>query len=186
MIEDQPRPGSIGLTSIEGPVGWGIRLGQLLNGNGFSAYEHAFVVLDGGRLIEAQPGGARIAPLSMYHPRAPLGLTVPPGPGERKTVYVAPPGLTDGQRVLICAAAERYLGVGYSAAEYLALAAHRFHVPVPGLRRYIASSHRMICSQLVDQAYQDAGVRLFNDGRWPGWVTPGSLCDLLGREEVRR
>jgi hypothetical protein len=27
--------------------------------------------------------------------------------------------------------------------------------------------------------YQDAGVHLFDDGRWPGYVTPKSLANLL-------
>lgn len=172
MIEQTPRPGDIGLTSVRGPVGKLIALGEFLNGSGFTTWEHAFLVLDGDRLIEAQPGGARIEPLAKYD--------------HRDVVYVAPAGLTDGQRVLICAAAEKYEGVGYSAAEYFALAAHRFHVPVPWLRRYIASSHRLICSQLCDQAYADAGVHLFTDGRWPGWVTPADLYNLLARGGERR
>ncbi len=37
----------------------------------------------------------------------------------------------------------------------------------------------MICSQLVDQSYQDAGVHLFSDGRWSGYVTPGALFERL-------
>jgi hypothetical protein len=37
----------------------------------------------------------------------------------------------------------------------------------------------MICSQLVDQCYQDAGVHLFADGRWPGDVTPADLYRLI-------
>jgi uncharacterized protein YycO len=167
VIEQTARPGDIGLTSVRGPVGWGIRLGQWLNGGGFATWEHAFIVLDGGRLIEAQPGRAEIVPLSKYD--------------RRDVVYVAPAGLTDNDRRLVCEAAESYEGVGYSFLDYAALAAHRFHLPVPWLRRYVASSKHMICSQMVDQAYQDAGVRLFNDGRWPGYVTPADLYDLLGR-----
>ncbi|MCX4751757.1 hypothetical protein OG455_41660 [Kitasatospora sp. NBC_01287] len=171
MIESSPLPGSIGLTSIAGAVGLGIRVGQWLNGGGFTEFEHAFLVLPDGQLLEAEPGGARIAGLDEY--------------AGRHVEYVAPAGLTDGQRAAICAAALRYVGVGYSAAEYFAIAAHRFHLPVPGLRRHISDSRRMICSQLVDQCYQDAGVHLFQDGRWPGYVTPGDLWQLLGRGEQR-
>lgn len=172
MIESSPRPGSIGLTSVVGPVGRLIQLGELLNGDGFSIYEHAFLVLPDDQLIEAQPGGARIAGLDEY--------------AGREVLYLAPDGLSDGQRAAICAAAVRYVGVGYSAAEYFAIAAHRFRLPVPGLRAYIADSHRMICSQLVDQCYADAGVRLFQDGRWPGWVTPADLYWLLGEGGEQR
>lgn len=167
MNHATPQPGDIGLTSIIGPVGWGVRAGQWLLDDGFANYEHAFIVLDGGRLIEAQPGGAVIRPLSEY--------------AGRHVLYVAPAELSDNDRRLICEAAASYEGVGYSAADYLALAAHRFRLPVPGLRHYIATTRRMICSQLVDQAYADAGVPLFADARWPGYVTPADLYRLLGR-----
>ena len=37
----------------------------------------------------------------------------------------------------------------------------------------------MICSQLVDYCYLMAGVHLFNDGRWPGYVTPEDLANVI-------
>lgn len=117
------------------------------------------------RLLEAEPGGARIEPLTAYD-----------GTPVR---YVCPEGLTDQQRTAICAAATAYVGVPYSFLDYLAIAAHRFHLPLPGLRRYVAATRHMICSQLVDQAHQDAGVHLFADHRWPGYVTPMALHNLL-------
>lgn len=170
MIHSVPEPGDIGLTSIVGPVGWGIRLGQYLNGSGFGVYEHAFIVLDDGTLLEAEPGGARIAGLDEY--------------AGRHIEYVSPE-LTAEQRALICQKARAMVGIKYSFLDYAAIAAHRFQLPIPGLRRYIASTGHQICSQLADQAYQDAGVQLFNDGRWPGWVTPADLAALLGREGQR-
>lgn len=171
MIEQQPLPGSIGLTSISGAVGLGIRLGQALLGDGFSVFEHAFLVLPGGRLLEAEPGGARIAGLDEY--------------ADRTVLYVAPAGLTDEQRAEVCAAALRYVGVPYSFLDYAAIAAHHFRLPIPGLRAYVASTGHQICSQLVDQCYQDAGVHLFQDGRWPGYVCPADLANLLEWEETR-
>ena len=87
------------------------------------------------------------------------------------------------QRDAIVAAGLKYgnAHVGYSAADYFAIAAYRFKVGilVPGLKAYVGSSKHMICSQLVDQCYQYAGVQLFDDKRWPGYVTPGDLADLL-------
>lgn len=171
VVHEVPQPGDIGLTSVVGPVGWGIRLGQWLNGSGFGVYEHAFLVLDNGTLIEAQPGGARI-----------VGLDEDAG---RRVLYVAPDGLTDKQRAAICTAAQRYVGTKYSFLDYAAIAAHRFRLPIPWLRRYVASTRHQICSQLVDQCYQDADVHLFQDGRWPGWVTPADLYELLERETQR-
>ena len=171
MIHNVPEPGDIGLTSIVGPVGWGIRVGQWINGDGFGVYEHAFIVLDDGMLLEAEPGGARIAGLDEY--------------AGRHVEYVCPPGLTAEQRALICQKARAMVGIKYSFLGYAAIAAHRFRLPIPGLRRYIASTGHQICSQMADQCYQDAGVHLFNDGRWPGWVTPADLAALLGREGQR-
>lgn len=172
MIRSAPQPGDIGLTSVDGPVGWGIRLGQLLLGDGATPYEHAFLVLNGGELIEAQPGGAVVRPLSEYD--------------GRHVLYVCPPGLVPARRWAICDEARKYAGVPYSFLDFAALAAHRFRFPVPGLRRFVASTQHQICSQLVDQVYQDAGVRLFDDGRWPGYISPADLFHLLGSEEAPR
>jgi hypothetical protein len=78
------------------------------------------------------------------------------------------------------AAALKYVGTPYSFLDYLALTLHTFHIPAPGLRKCIASTGHMICSQLVDQAEKDAGTHLFSDGRWPGYVKPSDLGHLLG------
>ncbi|MEW1654972.1 MULTISPECIES: hypothetical protein [unclassified Streptomyces] len=165
MKHTHPQPGDIGLTQISGVTGRLIHFGEWINGDGFADYEHAFLVLPDDRLLEAEPGGARIRTLSDHE--------------DSDVLYVCPNQLTDQQRDRICAAAEHYVGVPYSFLDYLAIATHRIHLPVPGLRRYVASTRHMICSQLVDQCYQDAGVRLFADGRWPGYVTPLALYTLL-------
>ncbi|WP_333745765.1 hypothetical protein [Streptomyces sp. IBSBF 2950] len=165
MIRQNPQPGDIGLTSITGPVGRLVQVGQWLLGDGFGAYQHAFIVLPGNRLIEAQPGGAEIASLDAY--------------ADRDVLYVSPSGLTSAQRKAICDNALRYVDVPYSFLDYIALAAHRFRIPVPHLRRYIETTGHMICSQLCDRAYLDAGIRLFVDGRWSGVVTPMDLYNQL-------
>lgn len=165
MIRTAPQPGDIGLTSITGAVGRLIRFGQWLNGDGFGQYQHAFIVLPGERLIEAMPGGAIVAPLSKYD--------------DREVLYVSPAGLTYAQRKAICDCALKYEGVPYSFLDYGALAAHRFHLPVPYLRRYIESTGHQICSQLADRAYLDAGQNLFDDGRWEGYVTPMAIANEL-------
>jgi uncharacterized protein YycO len=172
VIRTDPQPGDIGLTSITGPVGRLIKIGQWLNGDGFGAYQHAFVVLPGGLLIEAMPGGAIIAPLSKYD--------------DRDVLYVSPAGLTDAQRKAICDCALKYRGVPYSFLDYFALAAHRFRIPVLGLRSYIRSTGHQICSQMADQAYLDAGQQLFDDGRWEGYVTPMAIANELAVDPVAR
>jgi len=169
----RPRPGDIGLTSIDGEVGRLIRLGQWLNGDGFSRYEHAFVVVSelGGYpphilgLIEAEPGGARCSLLSEYD--------------DRDVVYLRCP---DGHRNAVAAAAIGLLGTPYSFADYASLALHRLHIPAPHLRAYIRDSGHQICSQLADCAAFRGGWHLFDDRRWEADVTPGDLYQLYLRQ----
>ena len=155
-----PQPGWIGLTSIKGWVGLGIRCGQFLNGDGFSKLEHAFMFVDadGDRIVEAEPGGAVLGYLSEYDPAHVVWLPCPPQLGA---------AVADEARGL--------LRTPYSFLDYDALAAHRLHIPVPGLREYIQDTGHMICSQLVDEAARRGGWQIFDDGRWPGFVTPGAL-----------
>ncbi|MDH6578990.1 hypothetical protein [Kitasatospora sp. MAP5-34] len=152
---------------MAGRVGRLIRIGQWLNGDGFADFEHAFVYVGDGDLVEAQPGGAVLEHLVDSDSRPILW----------STGHIL---LDDEQRQAVVSAARGYLGVPYSAADYLALAAHRLHLPVsPLIKGYVADTRHMICSQLVDQCYRDAGVQLFRDGRWPGYVTPADLSNLL-------
>lgn len=163
MTTSSPAPGLIGLTPVHGEVGKLIEFGQWLNGDGFKAWEHAFISIGNGLIVEAEPDGARVAHVTEYSVI------------HWCTNIFAP--ITPQRAVLIEDAAKKYVGVPYSAADYFALAAHRLHIPAPGLQHFIADSGHMICSQLVDQCYRDAGITLFS-GRWPGYVTPADLYNL--------
>jgi len=153
-----PQPGWIGLTRINGWVGLGIRIGQFLNGDGFSKLEHAFVFVGDDRIVEAEPGGAVLGYLSEYDPASVVWLPCPPQYGAA-----------------VADAARGLLGTPYSFLDYDALALHRLHIPAPGLREYIQDTGHMICSQLVDEAARRGGWKVFDDDRWPGFVTPGAL-----------
>lgn len=178
-----PQPGDFGVTRIGGWVGRLIRIGQWLNGDGFSDYEHAFVVMPDPDsnpewftnrlhpapasagppfLIEAQPGGAR--------------LTVNVYPDDT-TVYSSW-DLSDETRHAIVMIALGLTGTPYSVLDYFSLALHRLHIRPWWLERYVASTRHMICSQLVDHVYERAGVHLFH-GRSPGDVTPARLLQVL-------
>lgn len=161
----QPKPGDLGLTQISGWGGRAIRAGQWALGDGFADYEHAFgvsAVTAGGtvRIVEAMPGGAH--EVDNWHDPA-------------RTRWLVCP---DEYRDAVAAALWDCVGVPYSWADYASLAAHRFHVPAPGLRTYIRDSGHMICSQLVDHAAAVGGWHLFADRRWEGDVTPGDLNRL--------
>jgi uncharacterized protein YycO len=158
-----PQPGDFQLVPTAGIGGKLIELGQWLNGDGICPYEHVRIYVGGNEFVEAEPQAARLA-------RYPLDL------GMWSTGIIP---LTNAQRSAITAAARGYVGTPYSGLDYMALVLHRLHIPAPGLQAYISSTGHMICSQLVDQCYLDAGVHLFADGRWPGYVTPADLYNRL-------
>lgn len=160
-----PLPGSFGLTHASPPIADRlIRLGEWANGSRFSRFSHAVLALDDGTLIEAEPGGARIRPIGEY----------PDG-----TVTWSDWDLSGAARYSIVLHGRELLDTPYSWADYGSLALRRFHLRPPGLKRYIASTKHMICSQLVDEAYWRAGLHMFADGRWPGDVTPADLAAVL-------
>lgn len=152
--------GSIGLTRIAGDVGELIRVGQWLNGDGYSDFEHAFVYVGNGEIVEAEPGGARQV-AQHYTLRSVVWLPCPADYGRA-----------------VADAAIELVGTPYSFLDYAALATHRLHLPAPGLREYIQDTGHMICSQLCDEAARLGGWHLFDDGRWEGYVTPGALRRL--------
>lgn len=161
----EPPLGSIGLTQIHGDVGRLIRLGQWLNGQGFAAFEHAFTYIGNGQIVEAEPGGARVAPLSEYDTDTVVWLECPDQYGAK-----------------VANAALFLVGTPYSFADYLAIALHRFHIPFPGLRAFIASGKHAQCATLADRAAALGGWHLFS-GVWEGYVTPASIYELIRRQQ---
>ena len=166
MSTPDPLPGDFAVVSIGGQSGALISAMEEIAYDHATHWDHAFVYTGGGMIVQAEPGGARKVALGSYEYAI------------WSTGILSPSGT---QRNAIVAAAEKYADarVGYSWADYAAIAAHRFHVPAPGLRAYIASTGHEICSQLVDQCWLDGGYHLFSDGRWPGFVAPFDLGTLL-------
>lgn len=169
-------PGDFAVIPVAGPVGTLISFGEWLNGSAFGDYDHAeiFVGLADaasplGYTMGAYPGGARLKPV----PADQSGWLWSSGRID----------ISDAERQAVVRTALACRGIGYSAADYFALAAHRLHIPAPGLQDYIADSGHMICSQLVDYCYTCAGVRLFHDGRWAGYVTPADLAYRISHPE---
>lgn len=173
VLKAKPQMGDIGFVSIRGGAGIGIRLGQWLNGNGFRDYQHAFIVIDNGSLVEAEPGGARVTSLHKYD-----GTNV---------TYYSNPDLTDAERGDLAGIAQHLRGTPYSFIDYLAIALLRFHLPSKALRNYVKSTRHLICSQLCDWVYAAYGKPIFDDKVWPGDVTPLELLarvQELGWEKV--
>lgn len=159
---------------IAGGLGRAIRVGEWANGDGFSDYEHVEIYVGQpdtaapyGYTFSAYPGGARTVALSCPPEELPGALW------STGHVY-----LTTRQRVLVLEWCLKLKGTPYSFLDYDALAAHRLHLPVPGLRTYIAASGHQICSQITDYIYMKAGVHFFH-GIWQGYVVPAMLSNLI-------
>ena len=156
-------PGDFAVVATPGLMGRLIRLVTRAKVN------HAVISVGDGKIMEAAPAGARLAALTEYD-----GLTL--------TWSHLP--LTQTTRDRIVDAAYAPAGAPYSwvDAACIGLAA-LLAVHVPGwVRRRMAGTDHLQCSQLVDVCYADAGVPLFDDGRLPGDVSPGDLAQLIASE----
>lgn len=185
-------PGSFGCVPMHNPdLARVVRVLEWANGEGYRDYEHALIyagwadrtpitptryghnapVVGTGRghyVVEAAPGGARYRNIG----DSPENLT-----GVLWSTKAFP--LTAPQSGAVVTWAQTYLGTPYSWLDYAALTTHRLGIPAPHLQSYIASTGHMICSQYVDTCYARAGIHLFTDGRWPGYVTPAGLAGLV-------
>ena len=151
-----PQRGDFAVVSAGGIPGRLVRYAEQANGSGpWADYQHAFIYIGDGQIIQAEPSGADYGQLTAH----------------AKTLWSTGKfQLTAFQRDQICDAARGYIGVPYGWLDYLALVLHRLHIPAPHLKAFIASGRSMICSQMVDAAYLAAGVHLYADGRWPGYL----------------
>jgi cell wall-associated NlpC family hydrolase len=141
-------------------------MGRLIRLVTRSRVNHAMIYVGDGLVIEAQPSGAARTPMALYT-------------GHNLHWSALP--LTDLERDHVVAAAVAHLGAPYSWVDDACIALARLldvHVPGP-VRRRLAGKDHLMCSQLVDVCYSEAGIRLFTDNRLPGDVTPGDLDALI-------
>jgi hypothetical protein len=146
--------------------GWFAMLIRLLTR---SRVNHAFIVTDpaSGQIVEMAPR---------------KGASFTTGAEYPDAIYARGLVLTDVQRDAVARAA---LGLEARHVRYGFLdIANLFLADTVGLHprwllRFLQRSDRMVCSQSVDWCYQQAGVHLFTDGRWPGDVDPGDLETLI-------
>jgi hypothetical protein len=161
----RPRPGDFAVVDTGRRAPRLIQLGKRLSRGGFMMFDHAVICsrVRGGTIyiVEAMPSGAK-ENVWHYDDHDHLWST-----GVVKTSTKA--GM----------AALAYVGRRYSWLDYAAIAAHAWHLWTPGMRHFVRSTKHLIGSQLVDRAQLDAGIHLFNDRRWRGYVRPSDLADLI-------
>jgi hypothetical protein len=161
-----PRPGDFAVVDTGQRTSRLTRLGKALSRGGFTMFDHAVICSRVRRdgtvyIVETTPSGAR-ENIWHYDDHDHLWST-----GVVKTSAKA------GKAALT------YVGTPVTWRDYVAMSAHAWHLWVPGHRHYVGSTRHLICSQLVDRAELDAGVHLFADRRWPGYVRPSDLADLI-------
>lgn len=181
---ETPQPGDFVCVPVHGAVGLGIEVGEFLAAKlqrqpaELKPYDHAEVYV--GQPDKAGPHGYTY---SAYPRKAgetgkrPLACPPQELPGSLWSSGLYDP--TDAQRSKIVAWCEAHPEVRYAFADYAEIAAHALRIPVPGLKDAIEDDKSFICSQYVDASWAASGVHLFNDGRWPGYVTPWDLAALL-------
>lgn len=165
-----PAPGDFGVTRTGGLAAAAIRWGTN------SPVNHAFIYIGHGKIIEADPHGARVNNAAAY-------------PGATWSTGRLP-ALLDAERKAVVEAALHMAGTPYGWADIAAitLAQKRLGGLIdadlaadrqPWIVRRLCRTDRLICSQLVDLAYERAGLHLYDDGRLPGLVSPGDLLALI-------
>lgn len=126
---------------------------------------HAVLYVGNGQIVEAESSGAVLSPADKYI----------------DNILWSGKIFTQTKGEEIAAEGRKLLGTPYSylgcAAIGLSKITHQ-HIP-KWAQDKLADQGDLFCSQLVDVAYQNAGVQLFDDGRWNGSVTPGDLLDLI-------
>ena len=155
-----PVPGDFAVVATPGIMARLIRLVTR------STVNHAFMLVAPGRIIEAKPSGAQVVLLANYD-----GM-----PQTWSDMDLSPT-----VRAAIVDHALDHLGDPYSWVDDACIGLadlFGWHVPA-AVRRRLARPDRLMCSQLVDVAYLEAGVHLFSDGRIPGDVAPASLLTLI-------
>jgi cell wall-associated NlpC family hydrolase len=187
-----PRLGDFACVPISGAAGRLVALGEKLDDGGFTQYQHAEIYIT-HEIAEAAGALASLTSVAYRRSAERFGWTFAAYPGGARLVPLLCPAaevhgslwstgvirLTQHHRDSIAQNALVLQGTPYSALDYFALAAHRLHLPIPGLRELIGDTGHLICSQLVDEVYRRAGIHLFNNGRWPGYVTPADLAAVI-------
>lgn len=128
---------------------------------------HAVLYVGEGKIVEAESTGAVLSDADKY-----------------SEIIWSGDRFTNGRGEAIAAAGKSLLGTPYSyygvAALGLSKITHQ-HIPV-FMQHRLADRGDLFCSQLVDVAYQKAGVQLYDDGRYNGSITPGDLMALIAHD----
>ncbi len=154
----EPQLGDYGCVQTNGIVGFLIQLGTL------TKYNHAFIYLGDGKIIEATPRhGVIISPVTNY-------TNIAWNQHEPKT---------DEQRKALVAQALTHFGDHYSFLAFLAIGMRILHIKSPKwMRERLTKSKNEICSELVARDYRACDFVV--EGQRPDFfISPSDLIYRL-------
>ena len=153
-----PRKGDYGVIRTRGIFARLIQVGTL------SRWNHAFIYIGEGQIIEARPTGVVISVAKQYP----------------QIAWNQHENIDDDTRGKIVAASHHFVGQPYGFIDILNLMFRILGLKALANTRLferLAMKHGLICSELVSLAYRDAGVDL--TGKPDHTVTPGDLAERL-------
>ena len=152
-----PALGDFGIIKSKGIAARLIQIGTV------SRWNHAFVYIGDGKIIEANPRGVAISPVSKYS----------------KIAWNQHEELNEVQRQEIVKSAKHLVGSAYGFVDILVIG-----LRILGLKfltsaflERLAMKQGVICSELVAICYENAGVPVLN--KQPHLITPGDLAEKL-------
>lgn len=156
--EYSPLPGDYGVVKTKGWVGKLIRLGTMARWN------HTFIYIGDGNIIEANPTGVEIKPVTEYSLIA----------WNQHEV------LSDKQRMRIVEEAQKLVGRPYGFLDIANLILRILGLKIlanTSLLNKMAERYGVICSELVALSYKAASITLID--KPANIVTPGDLAERL-------
>jgi Permuted papain-like amidase enzyme, YaeF/YiiX, C92 family len=151
-----PVAGDYGVVSSNGFFAKLIRLGTV------SRWNHAFIYIGDGQVVEANPTGVAISPVSKYP----------------KIAWNMHEGLSEEQRAKIVAYAKSTVGRPYNFGIIIMLAFRAIGVKIfpRSIINYLAKHDGYICSELVAECYAEADFPICQQ---PDLCNPGDLAERL-------
>lgn len=133
----EPQIGDYGCVQTNGLVGFLIQLGTV------TKYNHAFIYIGGGKIIEATPRrGVIISPVTNY----------------KNIAWNIHEPKTDDQRNALVNEALKYLGRKYSFLSFIIDGLEILHVKVPNrLKSRASKADHVDCSGMVTRVYRTCG-----------------------------
>lgn len=158
MKEYSPRKGDYGVVKTKGWLGFIIRVGTV------SRWNHAFIYIGDGKIVEANPTGVEIQPIRY-----------------ERVAWNNHEELTDEQRSKIVELALDQVGRGYSFLTIALIVLRILGIKILANSKFLlkaAEKDGYICSELVSEVYFNAGINLLPQK--PDYTTvPGDLAERL-------